>query len=77
MTKNDARVFRCEVMFGLQEWEAWLDARTRAVFGLSGAEFETSYHAGKLGKSGTASDIGSVIPLLIALRQRGMGRISR
>ena len=55
-------------VFGLSDWEAWLDEMARAIFGVSGAEFEASYPRGTFGLAGVAGDLASVLPLIQRLR---------
>ncbi len=57
-------------IFGLPDLETWLDRLARKVFGISGAEFEAAYLGGDLSESGAAHDLGSVLPLIRALRER-------
>ncbi len=58
-----------ERIFGLAEWIEWLDQRARAIFGLSGEEFEDRYKSGIIDKSGVAEDLASVLPTIDRLRR--------
>lgn len=40
----------------------------KAMFGISGPEFEAAFEAGAFVNSGPASDLGSVLPLIARLR---------
>lgn len=60
----------CGTVFGADEWETWLDDRARAIFGMSGSEFEAAYASGQLDDSGAARDLGSMIPLIARIRRR-------
>lgn len=57
-------------IFGLGEWDAWLDRSARATLGMTGAEFEEAHAAGRLPKSGIANDLKEVLSLIIRIRQR-------
>lgn len=56
-------------IFGPSDWLAWLDQRARALFGMSGPEFEAAYSRGEL-RTGSADDLASVLPLIAKLRAR-------
>lgn len=56
-------------VFGLSEWEQWLDHMAGRLFRLSGAEFEAEFSSGRLGDSGAAADLGSMLPIIRKLRQ--------
>jgi hypothetical protein len=56
-------------IFSLQDWERWLDRTARAIFGISGAEFEAAYASGEMARSGSAEDLGSVLELIKRLRR--------
>jgi len=55
-------------VFGLSDWTDWLDLTTRCLYGMSGEDFERAYMSGSIEKSGTASDIASILPLIRRLR---------
>ncbi len=57
-------------VFGLTEWTEWLDRLARALWGISGPEFERAYAAGDFSDSGPARDLGSFLPLLAKLRSQ-------
>jgi hypothetical protein len=57
-------------IFGLADWLKWLDRTANTLYGMSGPEFERAYRGGTIEQTGTASDIGSVLPLIDALRRR-------
>ena len=61
-------------IFGLADWNAWLDRRARAIFGISGVEFEVAFAAGTFIDSGVAADLGSMLPLIARLRQSRQSR---
>lgn len=57
------------IIFGLPEWTHWLDQRSRAIFGISGAEFEAQYAAGAFAGRGVAHDLAAILPLIVRLRE--------
>ena len=57
-------------VFGLADWVAWMDKMARALFQMSGDEFEVAYIAGLFVNSGPAQDLGAMLPLIKALRER-------
>jgi hypothetical protein len=57
-------------IFGLTEWIRWFDEMARAIFGLSGTDFEAAFRAGAFVESGPAADLGSVLPLIERLKER-------
>ena len=57
-------------VFGLADWIAWLDRTARAIYGVSGAEFEAAFEAGMFAPPSVADDLGSVLPLIRRLRER-------
>jgi hypothetical protein len=61
-------------IFGLSEWEAWLNSTTLSLFGMVASEFELAYDAGTLVDSGNARNVSSVLPLIRGLRVREMNR---
>jgi len=61
----------CALVFGLSDWTAWLDRLARSIYGMSGPEFEAAYAAGTFAPSSVADDLGSVLPLIRRLRERG------
>ena len=58
-----------ERVFGLSDWTAWLDSHARAIFGMSGDDFEREYMSGNIDKSGSAQDLASVLPTIGRLRK--------
>jgi hypothetical protein len=62
-------------IFGLREWLAWLDRLATSLFGMTGDEFESAWHEGKLVESKIASDLASMLPLIDRLRRRASGEI--
>jgi hypothetical protein len=57
-------------VFGVDDWNAWLERLASGLFGMSGREFEAAYEAGRLADSGRAQDLGAMLPLIRKLRQR-------
>jgi len=55
-------------VYGLGEWEAWLDRMARSIYGMSAAEFESAYGVGHFSPNTVADDLASVIPLIRRLR---------
>lgn len=58
------------VVFGLADWIAWMDRMARAMFGMSGSEFEEAYRSGKFVDSGPAQDVGSAVQFIDLIRKR-------
>ena len=61
-------------IWGLAEWTRWLDTSASRMFGMSGAEFEIAYESGLIERCGSASDLGSVLPLIRRLRAKERDR---
>jgi hypothetical protein len=70
MTSQPVRIF------GLVEWERWLDQLAKGILGLSGAEFEKAYMSRALTRSGSAQDLGAVLMLIQKLRKQGSDKQS-
>ncbi len=62
-------------IFGLSDWETWLDRMARATLGMSGAEFEAAWMTDRRGErcpvlpKGVATDLGSILSLIQRLRK--------
>ncbi len=59
-------------IFGLEDWEKWLDDNAQKLFGISGPQFERLYLSGVIRNEGTASDLASPLGLIHRLRQRAL-----
>jgi hypothetical protein len=57
-------------IFGLSEWESWLDRMTTSLFDMPGPDFERAYLEGKIEDSCNVRNVASVLPLIRRLRDR-------
>jgi hypothetical protein len=56
-------------IFGVDDWNRWLDHLANRLLGMTGSEFEAAFDSGSLARSGPAQDLGSMLPLIRKLRQ--------
>lgn len=69
MTRRERIALPSETkVFGLSDWEEWVDQIARALYGLSGAEFEAAWTAGKP-MPPSAADLSSIVELVQRLRR--------
>ena len=55
-------------VFGLDDWNRWLNDTTEALFGMSGNAFRVAYASGSLADRGSARDVAAVLPLIDELQ---------
>jgi hypothetical protein len=57
-------------IFGPDDWTAWLEAQTRALLGITAAEFESAADRGTLPDTGPVQDLRSILPMIRRIRRR-------